>query len=131
MPSGQVDECMEAMTLTSICGLGQAADPRPDGASALARAVREDDGMIEFTLDGRIASAQEGELLVHAAAWNGVFIPTSPLRRQAGALWRVAACAQAVDVGFATAAAGGKGDPRRSGHGGRDELEACRGCGGR
>ena len=32
--------------------------------------------MIEFTLDGRTASAPEGELLVHAAARNGVFIPT-------------------------------------------------------
>jgi len=32
--------------------------------------------MIEFTLDGRTASASEGELLVHAAARNGVFIPT-------------------------------------------------------
>ncbi|HSO02368.1 MAG TPA: 2Fe-2S iron-sulfur cluster-binding protein, partial [Gaiellaceae bacterium] len=32
--------------------------------------------MIEFTLDGRPASASEGELLVHAAARNGVFIPT-------------------------------------------------------
>jgi len=32
--------------------------------------------VIEFTLDGRPASAQEGELLVHAAARNGVFVPT-------------------------------------------------------
>ena len=32
--------------------------------------------MIEFTLDGRTASAPDGELLVHAAARNGVFIPT-------------------------------------------------------
>src|SRR5688500_15330920 len=32
--------------------------------------------MIEFTLDGRTATASEGELLVHAAARNGVFIPT-------------------------------------------------------
>ena len=32
--------------------------------------------MIGFTLDGRSATAQEGELLVHAAARNGVFIPT-------------------------------------------------------
>ena len=32
--------------------------------------------MIEFTLDGRPASASEGELLVHAAARHGVFIPT-------------------------------------------------------
>ena len=32
--------------------------------------------MIEFTLDGRRASAADGELLVHAAARNGVFIPT-------------------------------------------------------
>jgi len=32
--------------------------------------------MVEFTLDGRPASASEGELLVHAAARQGVFIPT-------------------------------------------------------
>ena len=32
--------------------------------------------MIEFTLDGHRATASEGELLVHAAARNGVFIPT-------------------------------------------------------
>jgi predicted molibdopterin-dependent oxidoreductase YjgC len=32
--------------------------------------------MIEFTLDGRNVSAPEGELLVHAAARHGVFIPT-------------------------------------------------------
>src|SRR5918997_3536626 len=32
--------------------------------------------IVEFTLDGRSASAQEGELLVHAAARHGVFIPT-------------------------------------------------------
>ena len=32
--------------------------------------------MIEFTLDGKAVSASEGELLVHAAARHGVFIPT-------------------------------------------------------
>ena len=32
--------------------------------------------MIEFTLDGKPATASEGELLVYAAARNGVFIPT-------------------------------------------------------
>ena len=32
--------------------------------------------MIEFTLDGQRATASEGELLVHAAARNGVFVPT-------------------------------------------------------
>lgn len=32
--------------------------------------------MIEFTLDGRPATAEDGELLVHAAARNDVFIPT-------------------------------------------------------
>jgi NADH-quinone oxidoreductase subunit G len=32
--------------------------------------------MVEFTLDGRVVSAPEGELLVHAAARHGVFIPT-------------------------------------------------------
>jgi predicted molibdopterin-dependent oxidoreductase YjgC len=32
--------------------------------------------VVEFTLDGKNVSASEGELLVHAAARNGVFIPT-------------------------------------------------------
>jgi predicted molibdopterin-dependent oxidoreductase YjgC len=32
--------------------------------------------MVEFTLDGKVVSAPEGELLVHAAARHGVFIPT-------------------------------------------------------
>jgi predicted molibdopterin-dependent oxidoreductase YjgC len=32
--------------------------------------------MVEFTLDGKRAAAPEGELLVHAAARYGVFIPT-------------------------------------------------------
>ena len=32
--------------------------------------------VIEFVLDGTRATASEGELLVHAAARNGVFIPT-------------------------------------------------------
>ena len=31
---------------------------------------------VEFTLDGKTVSAPEGELLVHAAARHGVFIPT-------------------------------------------------------
>jgi predicted molibdopterin-dependent oxidoreductase YjgC len=32
--------------------------------------------VVEFTLDGRAVSAPEGELLVHAAARHGVFVPT-------------------------------------------------------
>jgi predicted molibdopterin-dependent oxidoreductase YjgC len=32
--------------------------------------------VVEFTLDGRPASAPEGELLVHAAARHGTFVPT-------------------------------------------------------
>ena len=32
--------------------------------------------MVEFTLDGKVVSAPEGELLVHAAARHGTFIPT-------------------------------------------------------
>ena len=64
--------------VTSICGLGQArADPGPERLRTLARAVREDARMIEFTLDGQTGRrAGDGELLVHAAARNGVFIPT-------------------------------------------------------
>ncbi len=33
-------------------------------------------GMVGFTLDGQGVSAPEGELLVHAAARHGTFIPT-------------------------------------------------------
>ncbi|MBA2614931.1 MAG: (2Fe-2S)-binding protein [Actinobacteria bacterium] len=33
-------------------------------------------GVVEFTLDGKTVAAPEGELLVHAAARHGVFIPT-------------------------------------------------------
>ena len=44
------------------------------------RAAREGGGtvtaVVEFTLDGRTVSAPEGELLVHAAARHGTFIPT-------------------------------------------------------
>jgi NADH dehydrogenase/NADH:ubiquinone oxidoreductase subunit G len=32
--------------------------------------------LVRFMLDGREVDAREGELLVHAAARNGVFIPT-------------------------------------------------------
>jgi predicted molibdopterin-dependent oxidoreductase YjgC len=32
--------------------------------------------MVEFTLDGEVVTAPEGELIVHAAARHGVFIPT-------------------------------------------------------
>ena len=32
--------------------------------------------MVELTVDGRTIQAQEGELLVHALARNGVFVPT-------------------------------------------------------
>src|SRR5207247_5916383 len=32
--------------------------------------------VVEFTLDGRSVAASEGELLVHAAARHGTFIPT-------------------------------------------------------
>ena len=32
--------------------------------------------VVSFTLDGQAVSAPEGELLVHAAARHGVFIPT-------------------------------------------------------
>ena len=84
MTREQVEEWLEAMAETSICGLGQArADPGADRVQALAGALRASRGagnkmtaMVEFTLDGKPASAPEGELLVHAAARHGVFIPT-------------------------------------------------------
>ena len=52
----------------ALAGALRSARPRP-----IARAG---DRVIEFTLDGRPASAQDGELLLHAAARNGVFVPT-------------------------------------------------------
>ena len=33
-------------------------------------------GVVEFTLDGTRVSAEDGELLVHAAARHGTFVPT-------------------------------------------------------
>src|SRR5438552_17420248 len=39
-------------------------------------AVAYDGVVVEFTLDGRVAAAPEGELLVHALARHGVFVPT-------------------------------------------------------
>src|SRR5436305_7498794 len=38
--------------------------------------LRRMDAMVEFGLDGRTVSAPEGELLVHALARHGVFVPT-------------------------------------------------------
>ena len=59
------------------------AVPDAERVQALARSLRAARGarnkmssMVRFTLDGREASAPEGELLVHAAARHGVFIPT-------------------------------------------------------
>src|SRR5207244_6257270 len=55
----------------------------PERVPVLARALRTARGaatsmtaVVEFTLDGRRVEAPEGELLVHAAARHGVFIPT-------------------------------------------------------
>src|SRR5205823_530046 len=59
------------------------AVPGPERVPVLARALRTARGaatsmtaVVEFTLDGRRVEAPEGELLVHAAARHGVFIPT-------------------------------------------------------
>src|SRR5919202_1363452 len=49
-----------------------------DGRVAMPRGQVEEwlDAMVQFTLDGKVVDAPEGELLVHAAARHGVFIPT-------------------------------------------------------
>src|SRR5204863_6838125 len=59
------------------------ADPGPRRLPALAGARGAARGgtagmtrVVQFTLDGRRAEAPEGELLVHAAARHGVFVPT-------------------------------------------------------
>src|SRR5205085_4808325 len=53
---------------------------RPQRLRALAGADEGDcvrmGEMVKFTVDGRQASAPEGELLVHALARNDVFVPT-------------------------------------------------------
>ena len=72
---GAVDEWLETMERTSICGLGQAAPipvrnaVRRTGRSCSNRSTERRGlaQMVEFTLDGREVSAPEGELLVHAA----------------------------------------------------------------
>jgi predicted molibdopterin-dependent oxidoreductase YjgC len=83
MTREQAEEWLDAMAATSICGLGQARLPDAERVQALAGSLRAARGarnkmssMVRFTLDGREASAPEGELLVHAAARHGVFIPT-------------------------------------------------------
>ena len=86
MQREQLDEWLLAMEKTSICGLGQAA-PFPCAtrcATGRSCSRRSDAGevqvassaMVEFTLDGNVVSAPEGELLVHAAARHGTLIPT-------------------------------------------------------
>ncbi len=84
--------------------------------------------MIEFSLDGKRASAPEGELLVHAAARHGVFIPTlchddklDPyggcrmcLVEVEGAPRPVPACAERVREGMAVSTNGETGAMRRT-----------------
>ena len=101
------------------------ADPGAERLPALAGAVRGArerwSRMVEFTLDGREASAPEGELLVHAARAARRLHPDALPRRQARPVRRL------PDVrrrrrGLAAAAAGLR-DPRRRGDGRLDELE--------
>ena len=84
--------------------------------------------MIEFTLDGKTVAAPEGELLVHAAARHGVFIPTlchddklDPyggcrmcLVEVEGAPRPVPACAERVRAGMAVSTNGETGAMRRT-----------------
>src|SRR6266516_590850 len=84
--------------------------------------------MVEFTLDGRAVTASEGELLVHAAARHGTFIPTlchddklDPyggcrmcLVDLEGAPRPVPACAQRVCEGMVVSTNGETGALRRT-----------------
>src|SRR5205807_1678229 len=70
-------------TVPAVCQLGTSAGrrwslPQPAGATPASRldGRRRMSAMVEFTLDGRTVSAPGGELLVHAAARHGTFIPT-------------------------------------------------------
>ena len=83
---------------------------------------------VEFTLDGKSVAAPEGELLVHAAARHGVFIPTlchddklDPyggcrmcLVEVEGAPRPVPACAERVREGMAISTNGETGAMRRT-----------------
>src|SRR3972149_7100174 len=56
--------------------------PGPERDAVVARAVRTAGAgcsvkeVVEFTLDGKVVAANEGELIVHAAVRHGTFIPT-------------------------------------------------------
>jgi len=84
--------------------------------------------VVEFTLDGKAVAAPEGELLVHAAARHGVFIPTlchddklAPyggcrmcLVEVEGAPRPVPACAERVRAGMVVSTNGEAGRLRRT-----------------
>lgn len=84
--------------------------------------------MVEFTLDGRVVTAPEGELLVHAAARHGVFVPTlchddklDPyggcrmcLVEVEGAPRPVPACAERVREGLVVSTNGATGAMRKT-----------------
>jgi hypothetical protein len=67
-----VDEYSRCST-QPVCGsCGPPDDERLSSSSRRGTVT----AMVEFTLDGKAVSAPEGELLVHAAARHGTFIPT-------------------------------------------------------
>ena len=71
----------EDVDLRSRPGLSHPGAERDAPLAGAVRATRARGGctvtaVVEFTLDGRTVSAPEGELLVHAAARHGTFIPT-------------------------------------------------------
>jgi predicted molibdopterin-dependent oxidoreductase YjgC len=84
--------------------------------------------VVEFTLDGKRVSAPEGELVVHAAARHGTFIPTlchdeklDPyggcrmcLVELEGAPRPVAACAQRIRAGMVVSTNGAAGALRKT-----------------
>ena len=127
MTREKVEEWLEAMEKTSICGLGQASPIPvrnamrwwPDLFEPLGADGVPVSAVVEFTLDGRTVCAPEGELLVHAAARHGVSSRRSattkldPVRRLPHVRRR--------RRGLAAASAGLR-DPRHRGHGRLDEL---------
>ena len=76
MPGGRERTVEEYAALLQQAGLDfTSSHPTATGQLVIEAGVQLT-AMVEFTLDGRTVSAPEGELLVHAAARHGTFIPT-------------------------------------------------------
>ena len=127
MAREQIDEWLDAMALTSICGLGQAAPVPVRSAFRTGRSCSGGSRVIEFTLDGERQRAPEGELLVHAAARNDVFIPTLCHDDKLDPYGGCRMCV--VDVEGAPRPTARLRDPRLRGNGRLHEFECARSCG--